>query len=160
MHEARSLRRGVQPRRPHRLTGGEGNAARVWDAATGQPLGPVLVHHGFVDAVAFSPDGRTALTGSEDGAARFWEVPLPVAGEVEQILRWVEVLTGVQWDRVDDPTREASWSTGAADDEVAGVIRGLDAPAWHRLRQELQEERRPRDQHSGPRSSPSASGLW
>ena len=39
------------------LTGGQGNAARFWDAATGQPFGPVLVHHGFVDAVAFSPDG-------------------------------------------------------------------------------------------------------
>ena len=29
---------------------------------------------------------RTALTGSDDGVARFWEVPLPVAGEVNRIV--------------------------------------------------------------------------
>jgi WD40 repeat protein len=29
---------------------------------------------GEVDAVAFSPDGKTLLTGSHDGTARFWDV--------------------------------------------------------------------------------------
>ena len=120
------------------LIGGQGNAARFWDAATGQPLGPVLVHHDFVDALAFSPDGRTALTGSEDGTARFWEVPLPVTGELDRILCWVRVLTAMQWDRVDDPTAGGSWAMVADADEAAGVIRGLDASAWQRARNELQ----------------------
>jgi WD40 repeat protein len=36
--------------------------------------------HGQVNAVAFSPDGKTALTGSFDGAARLWEVARNVPG--------------------------------------------------------------------------------
>ena len=45
--------------------------ARLWDAATGQPIGAPMKHQGVVMAVAFSPDGKTVLTGScdNDGAA-------------------------------------------------------------------------------------------
>jgi WD40 repeat protein len=43
--------------------------ARIWDAATGQP-GPVLPHESPVMAVAFSPDGKTVLTGCLDGTVR------------------------------------------------------------------------------------------
>ena len=48
------------------LTGSDDNTARVWDAATGQPIGPPLTHQGPVGAVAYSPDGKTVLTGSGD----------------------------------------------------------------------------------------------
>ena len=55
------------------LTGSEDKTARLWDAATGQPLGPPLTHQGPVMAVAFSPDGKTVLTGSDDKTARLWD---------------------------------------------------------------------------------------
>src|SRR5581483_6914014 len=45
-----------------------------WETATGKPLGPALAHQGGVVAVAFSPDGKTALTASLDHTARLWEV--------------------------------------------------------------------------------------
>jgi WD40 repeat protein len=79
-----------------------------------------LQHQGFVDAVIFSPDGRTALTGSEDGAIRSWEVPIPVNGRAEQVLLWLEALTGMELDS-------------------AGEIRRLDLPTWKQRRQDLQK---------------------
>jgi len=57
--------------------GGKGEA-RLWDAATGEPLGQPLPHEQQVLGVAFSPDGKTVLTGSGDyrssqGDARLWD---------------------------------------------------------------------------------------
>ncbi len=48
-------------------------AARLWDAATGEPIGKPLRHEGAVLAVAFSPDGKAVLTGSADNTARLWD---------------------------------------------------------------------------------------
>ena len=81
--------------------------ARLWDAATARPLGktsgfPPLVHQGPVYAVAFSPDGKTALTGSDDKTARLWNLPSPVPGDVGRIRLWVQVLTGVELDEQGD----------------------------------------------------------
>jgi WD40 repeat protein/serine/threonine protein kinase len=56
------------------LTGGQDAQARLWDAATLQPLGPPLGHGGWVRAVAFSLDGRVAVTGCNDGTARLWDL--------------------------------------------------------------------------------------
>ena len=56
------------------VTGGDDRTARLWDAATGEPVGRPLHHPGQVAAVAFSPDGKTVLTGCVDGIARLWEV--------------------------------------------------------------------------------------
>jgi WD40 repeat protein len=55
------------------LTGSQDNTARLWDAATGRPIGPALAHQWWVRAVAFSPDGKAVLTGSLDGTARLWD---------------------------------------------------------------------------------------
>jgi len=32
--------------------------ARVWDAATGKPITPPMIHSGAVNSAVFSPDGR------------------------------------------------------------------------------------------------------
>ena len=56
------------------LTGSYDGTARLWEMATGRPLGSLLRHQHTVAAVAFSPDGRTVLTGSFDQSARLWEV--------------------------------------------------------------------------------------
>ena len=44
------------------LTAGGDRTARLWDAATGEPIGQPMMHPDSVKCVAFSPDGKTILT--------------------------------------------------------------------------------------------------
>ncbi|KOV78547.1 WD40 repeat domain-containing protein, partial [Streptomyces sp. NRRL WC-3723] len=41
---------------------------------TGRSRRTLTGHTGFVEALAFSPDGRTLATGSRDKTARMWDV--------------------------------------------------------------------------------------
>jgi WD40 repeat protein len=50
-----------------------GGTLRLWEAATGKPLGSPLTHCGRIMALAFSPDGRTLITGGKDHTARLWQ---------------------------------------------------------------------------------------
>ena len=73
-HEQVRRRRGVQPRRPHRPDRRAGTRRR--GSGTPRPASPIgrpLAHEDWVSSVAFSPDGRTVLTGSYDRTARLWD---------------------------------------------------------------------------------------
>ncbi|MFH1724894.1 MAG: protein kinase [Elusimicrobiota bacterium] len=72
----------------------EGTSARLWDLRTGETIGKALLHDADVTATAFSPDGKTVLTGSRDGTARFWGARTgePV-GEVMRHKGWVSAAT-------------------------------------------------------------------
>ena len=48
-------------------------AAAVIDAISGEAVLPPLRHGGVVRSIAFSPDGRSIATGSNNGTARFWD---------------------------------------------------------------------------------------
>jgi WD40 repeat protein/predicted Ser/Thr protein kinase len=54
------------------LTGGADGTARLWSAATGEPIGPPMIHGGNVSGAVFSPDGRRVLTGGNDGRILSW----------------------------------------------------------------------------------------
>src|SRR5687767_1544889 len=55
---------------------GEGKV-RLWDASTHNSIGVPIQHRTAVNAVAITPDGTAALTGSADGRARIWDLLPP-----------------------------------------------------------------------------------
>jgi dipeptidyl aminopeptidase/acylaminoacyl peptidase len=56
------------------VTASQDKTARVWDAATGQPIGePLKGHEKEVWSAAFSPDGKRIVTASGDETARIWD---------------------------------------------------------------------------------------
>jgi WD40 repeat protein/tRNA A-37 threonylcarbamoyl transferase component Bud32 len=70
-----------------------GGTVRLWKTASGRRTGAPLQHPHVVWSLAFSPRGRTMLTGCEDGHARFFLVatgapigkPLPHDGLVRAV---------------------------------------------------------------------------
>ncbi len=59
------------------LAGSDNGRAMIFDAASGQPLVRYLGHTAAINSVAFSPDGRRALTGSSDRTAKLWDTMPP-----------------------------------------------------------------------------------
>jgi WD40 repeat protein/tRNA A-37 threonylcarbamoyl transferase component Bud32 len=93
------------------VTAGD-RAARVWDAATGQPRTPPLRHQGFVIHATFSPDGRLVVTTAWDNTkvSRVWDSvtgepltpPLqrpesgPISASFSPDSRWLFTVDGIK----------------------------------------------------------------
>jgi WD40 repeat protein len=57
------------------VSGGWDNTVRVWDLATGAPLGePLTAHSGSVLSVAVTPDGTRVVSGGWDNTIRVWDL--------------------------------------------------------------------------------------
>lgn len=66
------------------VTAGGDGLAQIWEARTGQPLGPPLRHIGAVNHATFSPDGGRIATCESEAGLRLW------AAESGELLREIE----------------------------------------------------------------------
>jgi WD40 repeat protein len=51
---------------------GPGNAVRLWNVISGEPVRTLTAHRDAVWSVSFSPDGQRLVSTSRDGTARIW----------------------------------------------------------------------------------------
>src|SRR5262245_2685626 len=55
------------------VTAARDGKTQIWDANTGAPRGPALVHQGVVSSADFSLDGKRVVTASEDKTTQVWD---------------------------------------------------------------------------------------
>jgi WD40 repeat protein/tRNA A-37 threonylcarbamoyl transferase component Bud32 len=94
--------------------------ARLWDAATGKPIGPAVRHGEAVEFVGFTADGKRMMSLSVNGEFRAQDVPSLLPGDTQRIRCWVEVLTGMELD-------------------AEGTVHDLDADALQQRRERLSD---------------------
>jgi WD40 repeat protein len=56
------------------VTGSADRTARVWDLATGKPIGLALKHEDELTAASFRPDGNRLATASREKTVRVWDI--------------------------------------------------------------------------------------
>src|SRR5262249_34995604 len=58
-------------------SGSDDYTVRLWDAATGTPIGnPLKGHTDLINSVAFSSDGKYLVSGSLDCTVRLWDAAI------------------------------------------------------------------------------------
>ena len=86
-----SVRR-LQPRREDDSFGSEDKTIKLWQVSTGKHIRSFNGHTGNVYSVAFSPDGKTLASSSEEGndsALRLWDVNTGRPSALEKRNTWV-----------------------------------------------------------------------
>jgi serine/threonine protein kinase len=92
----------------------------LWDVETGKPIRHFTGHRAPIHGVAFTADGRRALSGSLDGTVRLWDV------ETGRELHNFQGHGGVVWGVALSPDGRLALS--ASDDKTARLWRLPDLP--------------------------------
>ena len=67
------------------MSGSDDKTVRIWNAATGAPVGsPLNGHDDYVRSVCFSPDGKHIASCSDDRTVKIWNAS---TGKLQSTLR-------------------------------------------------------------------------
>jgi len=77
------------------LTASWDGTARLWDSATGRPIGAPMRHKDNVNEVVFSPTGEQIATCSDDGTTRLWDGK--TAKSLDQVLEQGAAVTALAY---------------------------------------------------------------
>jgi WD40 repeat protein len=80
----------------HWLLTQTGTTAQLWDATTGQSVGPALAHSPALTGAAISSDGRLIASGGSDSTIQFWDRNRPT--DVPIIVKQKEPATILAFD--------------------------------------------------------------
>src|SRR6266699_787693 len=77
------------------VTASTDKTARLWDAASGKPIGESMKHEGMVNSTQCSPDGQRVVTASKDKTARLWDA---ASGKpIGESMKHEDVVTSAQF---------------------------------------------------------------
>jgi WD40 repeat protein len=79
---------------------------RLWDMASGQPIGTPMRHDGPVSSAQLNRDGSRILSWSDDGTVRLWDAA--TGQPIDPVMRHDDDVRGALWSR--DGSRILSWS--------------------------------------------------
>ena len=66
-------------------------SVNLWTVGSGEKIATLTGHAGWVNAIAFSPDGQTLISGGDDEMLRLWDVT-PYASTMQEIVRIIYFL--------------------------------------------------------------------
>ena len=105
----------------------EGATLKLWDVESGQEVRSFQGHTRRVKSVAFSPNGRLALSGSTDGTARIWDL----AADTRRTLKQV---SGVRYPLVDAVAFSPDGTLALIGTSEQPGLRLLEVTTGHELR--------------------------
>jgi hypothetical protein len=105
---------------------------RMWELGSGRERGRFNGHRDTVRSLAFAPDGRTLLSGSDDGTVLVWNLDGPISQRKQSkpctaqdaAARWDD-LAGLGGTRIDD----AVWALARSPDVALPLLREKLRPA-------------------------------
>jgi WD40 repeat protein/tetratricopeptide (TPR) repeat protein/tRNA A-37 threonylcarbamoyl transferase component Bud32 len=111
---------------------------RFWDGATSRPIGVPIPFGGRLTRLVFHPGGELLLS-QYGGSMALWNVPAPVTGTPDQLIRWAQYLTTMELDASDAAgmLNPYDWEQRRNESETYGLSVGLmreeneSAAAWH-----------------------------